>query len=102
PFAATERVLMALVRAGGSRQDGHEWIREASLQAWAALRRGEDNPLVDLLAEDARIRQFLPRNEIVTLMDATAYTGTAVVRAQTFAQTVREAIPAHSFPKKDI
>ncbi|MEZ4517612.1 MAG: hypothetical protein R3C44_12560 [Chloroflexota bacterium] len=43
PFAATERVLMALVAEGASRQDAHEWIREASLEAWAALRRGEDN-----------------------------------------------------------
>ncbi|MEM7336638.1 MAG: adenylosuccinate lyase, partial [Chloroflexota bacterium] len=49
PFAATERVLMVLVGAGGSRQDGHEWIRDASLQAWAALREGQDNPLVSLL-----------------------------------------------------
>ncbi len=89
PFAATERVLMALVAAGGSRQDGHEWIREASLQAWAALRQGEANPLVALLVNDARIGAYLPPGRVRELMDATAHTGTAVVRAQAMAQTVR-------------
>ncbi len=89
PFAATERVLMALVAAGGSRQEGHEWIREASLQAWAALRQGEANPLVDLLCADVRITQLVPPDQVRSLMDATAHTGTAAARAQAFAQAVR-------------
>ena len=89
PFAATERVLMALVAAGGSRQEGHEWIREASLQAWAALRQGEANPLVDLLCADGRITQLVPPDQVRSLMDATAHTGTAAARAQAFAQAVR-------------
>ncbi|MCA9864896.1 MAG: adenylosuccinate lyase, partial [Anaerolineales bacterium] len=46
PFAATERVLLAAVRQGADRQEAHEWLREASLQAWAAVRQGADNPLV--------------------------------------------------------
>ncbi|MBE2223556.1 MAG: adenylosuccinate lyase [Anaerolineae bacterium] len=89
PFAATERVLMALVAAGGSRQDGHEWIREASLQAWATMRQGEANPLVDLMVSDERIGDYLQPSQIEELMDATAHTGTAVARAQAMAQTVR-------------
>jgi adenylosuccinate lyase len=89
PFAATERVLMALVAAGGSRQEGHEWIREASLQAWAALRRGEPNPLADLLAADERIRRFLEPDRVRELMEARGHTGTAVSRARAMAQTVR-------------
>ncbi len=92
PFAATERVLMALVAAGGSRQDGHEWIREASLQAWAVLREGKPNPLVDLLVNDERINQLLPADQIRALMDATAHTGTASQRALEMAQIVRESI----------
>jgi adenylosuccinate lyase len=92
PFAATERVLMALVSAGGSRQDGHEWIREASLQAWAALRNGGENPLVALLSSDQRVTQHVPVADVVRLMDATAHTGTASVRARQLAQAVREAI----------
>lgn len=92
PFAATERVLMALVRAGGSRQDGHEWIREASLQAWTAVRKGNANPLPDLLAADARITAYLPPDAVRALMDAAAHTGTAAARARAFAQTVRDAL----------
>ncbi len=92
PFAATERVLMALVAAGASRQEGHEWIREASLAAWAALRRGEENPLVNLLVADERIGQYLAADQVRELMDAGGYVGTAVARAREFAQTVRQAI----------
>ncbi len=92
PFAATERVLMALVAAGGSRQDGHEWIRNASLQAWAALRDGQVNPLVDLLIANENITQYLTPDEVRGLMDANAHTGTAVTRATDFAKLVREEI----------
>ncbi|MEZ4590011.1 MAG: lyase family protein [Chloroflexota bacterium] len=92
PFAATERVLMALVAAGASRQDGHEWIREASLQAWAALREGQPNPLVALLLADARIGQFLEAGQVAELMRAEGHVGTAVTRARTFAQTVRTSL----------
>jgi adenylosuccinate lyase len=92
PFAATERVLMALVAAGASRQDGHEWIREASLQAWASLRDGRSNPLVDLLLADERISEFLLADQVTELMKAEGHVGTAVIRARTFAQTVRDTI----------
>ncbi|MCB8979494.1 MAG: adenylosuccinate lyase [Ardenticatenaceae bacterium] len=92
PFAATERVLMALVAAGASRQDGHEWIREASLQAWAVLRDGRSNPLVELLLTDERIGQFLAADQVRELMKAEGHVGTAVTRARTFAQTVREVL----------
>jgi len=89
PFAATERVLMAMVAAGGSRQDGHEWIREASLQAWATMRKGEPNPLIDLMVADKRIGAYLRPDQVKDLMDAREHTGTAVARAQAMAQTVR-------------
>jgi adenylosuccinate lyase len=92
PFAATERVLMALVAAGASRQDGHEWIREASLQAWAVLRDGRSNPLVELLLADERIGAFLDAAQVRELMRAEGHVGTAVRRARIFAQTVRETI----------
>ena len=94
PFAATERVLMALVAAGASRQDGHEWIREASLQAWAALRQGEANPLLGLLLADARLKPYLAAAQIGELMEAGEYVGTAVSRALTLAKTIRQDILA--------
>ena len=92
PFAATERVLMAVVAAGGSRQDGHEWIRDASLQAWAAMREGKGNPLVELMMTDDNIARYLTPDQVKELMDANAHTGTAVDRANAFAQLVRETV----------
>jgi adenylosuccinate lyase len=88
PFAATERVLMALVAAGASRQDAHEWIREASLRAWGVMREGRPNPLVDILVEDSRILGYLGAKEIRPLLEAGGHVGTAVTRARAFAQTI--------------
>ena len=81
PFAATERVLMALVRAGADRQEAHEWLRELSLQAWAAIRRDEPNPLTVLLAANERIGGYLSTDALHDLMNVKAYTGTAADRA---------------------
>jgi adenylosuccinate lyase len=92
PFAATERVLMALVAAGADRQEGHEWMRQASLEAWQGLQRGEANPLLDLLLSDGRIGRYLTEGQVRHLMDARAYTGTAAERALALAQTIRQAI----------
>ncbi|HUM70738.1 MAG TPA: lyase family protein, partial [Chloroflexota bacterium] len=98
PFAATERVLMALVAAGASRQDGHEWIREASLQAWVAMKEGKDNPLVGILISDMRILGYLGAEDVRELMRAEGHVGTAVARARAFAQTLHDAIKVH-YPK---
>src|SRR5262249_12372334 len=50
PFAATERVLMALVRAGADRQHMHERLRQQSLKAWDAVKAGRPNPLAASLS----------------------------------------------------
>ncbi|HFQ93985.1 MAG TPA: adenylosuccinate lyase [Anaerolineae bacterium] len=92
PFAATERVLMALVKAGANRQEAHEWIRAASLAAWAALKQSSENPLLDLLLADERISQYLTAEQITRLMEAADYTGTAAERAASFAQAIRKNI----------
>ena len=90
PFAATERVLMALVKAGAGRQEGHEWLRGWSLEAWQSVQDGEENPLRRLLEGDERITRYLSTAQIRDLMDSTTYTGTANVRAKAFAQHLRE------------
>ncbi len=92
PFAATERVLMALVAAGASRQDGHEWIREASLQAWAEMKEGKPNPLVEILTHDMRILAYVGVDAVRGLMQAEGHVGTAVIRARAFAQTIHDVI----------
>jgi len=91
-FAATERVLMAAVQAGGDRQGLHEAIRTHSLTAWAALQAGQPNPLAELLAADPQITQFVPAASVPALLDAGAHTGDAAVRALEFATYLRTSL----------
>jgi adenylosuccinate lyase len=92
PFAATERVLMALVRAGADRQRCHERLREQSLKAWAALKAGRPNPLAELLAGDPELLRYLQPARVRELMDARAYVGSTPERARALAAAVREAL----------
>ncbi|HRF95547.1 MAG TPA: hypothetical protein PLZ51_10145, partial [Aggregatilineales bacterium] len=91
-FSATERLLMEAVKRGGNRQDLHEVIRERSLQAWEAIRNGENNPLKDLLMADERVLNFIPKDEIPELLNAGAHVGTAPQRAKKMAMTIRESL----------
>ena len=81
PFAATERVLMALVKSGADRQAMHECIRRNAMQAWEVVRRGEENPLVSLMCQDGELTEYLPEQEIRVLMDARSHVGDAPERA---------------------
>jgi adenylosuccinate lyase len=92
PFAATERLLMAMVSAGADRQQAHEWLRQDSLQAWESVRRGAENPLRQLVSEDDRIRSYLSEEQIVVLMDVSTHTGTAAKRARNLAEEIRQTL----------
>jgi len=87
PFAATERLLMAVTKAGANRQDMHEVIREHSLAAWAALNAGEPNPLAEALQRDARITRHVSVETARELLHAEAYVGDAPQRARALANT---------------
>ncbi len=94
-FAATERVLMAAVRAGANRQEMHEVIREHSLAAWAAVQSGGgENPLPQNLSANERITRYLSPERVLQLMDATAYVGDAPQRASALAAELRAVIEA--------
>ena len=69
PFAGTEAVMMEAARAGGDRQTLHEAIRNAAMEAWAALARGEDNPLSRLLTDDKDLTSRVDPAEIRRLLD---------------------------------
>ena len=86
PFAATERVLMALVKSGADRQEMHERIRTNAMQAWDAIKRGEENPLVSLMCQDGEFTEYLPEQEIRVLMDARSHVGDAPRRARQLAK----------------
>ena len=89
PFAATERLLMALGRRGADRQEMHERLRQHALQAWENLRKGRGNPLIDLVGDDPVFQAYLTPEEIRTLMDARAYLGDAPCRARQMAAALK-------------
>ena len=90
PFAASERVLMALVKAGADRQAMHEKLRQHALEAWDAVQSGQPNPLADRLAGDPDLQRWLPEAELRRLMDVTGYVGDAPQRARLLAAQIRE------------
>lgn len=94
PFSATERVLMALVKAGADRQKMHERLRDHSLRAWNAVKAGKPNPLADSLAADPEILRVLQPARVLGLMKATAYIGTAAERAGALADHIEERLKA--------
>ncbi len=56
PFMATEKILMACVERGKSRQEMHEVIRDHSVNAGLAVKQeGVSNDLIDRLAKDDRV-----------------------------------------------
>jgi len=89
-FAATERLLMELVRAGADRQEMHEVLRAHSMAAWEAIRRGEPNPLADQLVTEPRLTAHLPAERIRSLLDVSGYVGDAPQRARALAQRIRD------------
>lgn len=92
PFAATERVLMALVRAGADRQKMHEKLREHSLKAWELIGKGKPNPLAANLAMDTELLRYLQPARLAELMKAEAYVGTAAERAQALAEAITQQV----------
>jgi adenylosuccinate lyase len=92
PFAAVERVLMALGKAGADRQVMHEYLREHSLTAWAEVQSGRPNLLTDLIIHDPEITHYLQEDELCQLMDVSHYLGDAPQRARQMARTIRNAL----------
>jgi adenylosuccinate lyase len=92
PFAASERILMALARRGADRQEMHERLRLHSMNAWQSVRQGLPNPLENILADDVVITVVLPAIEIHQMMHTGAHLGDAPQRARQLASLLREAI----------
>jgi len=89
PFAATERLLMGLGKAGADRQLMHARLREHSLSAWEALHRQETNPLFDIVSNDPEFQRYLPKEEINLLMRADLHVGDASMRARDLVEKIR-------------
>jgi adenylosuccinate lyase len=90
PFASTERVLMALVKAGADRQEMHERLREHAMSAWQAVRQNQSNPLAGLVAHDPVINQHIAPDDVIALMQVDRYVGIAPQAARELARRIRE------------
>lgn len=99
-FAASERLLMELVKAGANRQEMHELIRRHSMTAWEVLQQELSalNPLPDLLSRDPAVRAFLSEDQVRSLLDASGYTGDAPARARDLASLIHEAVGEDTAP----
>ena len=73
---ATENFIMAMVKAGGNRQECHEEIRVLSHQAGEVVKKdGKDNDLIERIKASA---YFAPiHNELEKLMDPATFIGRA-------------------------
>ena len=91
-FAATERLLMELVKAGADRQAMHEVIRKHAMAAWQKVWAGEPNPLADRLAADPKVLQYVDASRVRELLDATGHIGDAAERARQMADAIRIAL----------
>jgi adenylosuccinate lyase len=92
PFAGTERLLMALGKAGADRQAMHERLREQAMLAWEAIQSGLPNPLVDNLGHNSEFTRYLSPEEIYGLMDAHRHLGDAPQRARRLVSNIRLAL----------
>jgi len=91
PFMATEEILMKSTVDGGDRQHLHERIRELSMEAYASVEKGENNPLIDLIAAASDFG--LTREELDTLVRADRYTGRSAEQVVEFlTETVEPAV----------
>jgi adenylosuccinate lyase len=88
-FAATERLLMELVKAGADRQEMHEVIRQHTMAAWEAVREGAPSSLSDALSRDPRLTAYLAEDRIGALLDISGYVGDAPQRARALASEIR-------------
>uniref|UniRef100_A0A4W4E740 Adenylosuccinate lyase n=2 Tax=Electrophorus electricus TaxID=8005 RepID=A0A4W4E740_ELEEL len=83
PFMATENIIMAMVKAGGNRQECHEKIRVLSQQAAAVVKQdGGDNDLLDRVQADPYFTPVL--NQLDALLDPKTFTGRAPQQVSRF------------------
>jgi adenylosuccinate lyase len=68
-----ESVMIELTRRGMNRQDSHERVRIASMQALVEVR-----PLADVLASDPEVLRYCSRTDLASLLNPDSYIGTSV------------------------
>merc|ERR1711991_219034 len=77
-MGASENILMAGVKAGGSRQDLHEVIRELALEAAAEVKEhGRENDLMDRIKAHPDFSKLGDAVDYDAILDPAQYIGRA-------------------------
>lgn len=85
PFMATENVIMAMVKAGGDRQQAHEEIRVLSHQASAVVKQeGKPNDLISRIKATAYFKPI--HDQLDALLDPATFVGRAPEQVDEFIQ----------------
>jgi len=92
PFIATENLLMEAVRRGGDRQAVHEIIRQASMEATARMKEGENANLIAALASHEEFG--MTEDEIRAVMKPENYIGRCPEQVEAFVKVCREKLSA--------
>ena len=83
PFLATENFIMAMVKAGGDRQEVHEKIRVLSQQAAANVKlNGAENNLMELILNDSFFEPIY--EQMPELLNPESFTGRAPQQVDEF------------------
>jgi adenylosuccinate lyase len=70
----------------------HGVIRGHALKAWAAVQKGEPNPLVDLISKDQEIQVFMSTEQIIHSLSGLSYLGDTVKRSRDMAKNIMKII----------
>lgn len=92
PFAATESIIIAAVKKGADRQKMHEVLRGISMEAWAEVSQGKNNPMEQLLLLNTELAEYLTQKDITSCLDVTHHVGDAPQRAKRLVVTIEKTI----------
>lgn len=90
-FAATEPLLMELVKRGANRQEMHELIKSCSMIAWQG-RGVVEKTLFNLLGEEKEITRYIPAKELETMSSPLTHIGLAKKRTEKFLTTLKSSL----------
>jgi adenylosuccinate lyase len=95
PFMATENIIMAMVKAGGDRQETHERIRVLSHEAGKVVKeQGGDNDLIQRVRADKFFEPIW--DQLDSLLDPKSFVGRAPEQVVAFVRDwVEPALEPH-------
>jgi adenylosuccinate lyase len=94
PFLASTKILMAAVKAGVGRELAHEVIKEHAVKAALGMREGNENSLLDDLAQDKRLP--FDRSELDKLMsNPIEFTGEAREQVARVVARINSVVSTH-------